>query len=446
MITWMLYCVVIGALLALAARAAEGIVRVMRLPMRWIWAVAITLTVVLASLAPFRRSADVTRASDSSAAISITDVVALQASIDAASRRLPSAATIAAVSTWLIASLVLVFAMVGVHLRVRRARRGWPLTDLHGHRVRVSPEIGPIVLGLNRPEIVVPRWLLTRSNQDQRLAVTHEAEHIRARDTWLLAAGCIVVALLPWNPASWYMFARLRLAVELDCDARVLRRGVALESYGELLLDVAAHASPLRFGAAALTNGAYQLHQRILAMKNRAPKFARMRAGAAALVVVAAVVVACETKVPTAVDETHRAAPSEAAVVEVLRPVVDAREEPIATRPHGPEAPAEYNDPREFRAGPVRRRATSPGDILLVTRSGISVNANARIVDTESPLTERQAPLMIIDGVRTSGDAFKKIDPKDIERVEVVKGAAAIKEYGEDAKRGVIVVVTKRPK
>ena len=74
---------------------------------------------------------------------------------------------------------------------------------------------------------VKARWLLRRAPDEQRIVLAHEAEHVRARDPLLLAAGCAGVALLPWHPVSWWLLARLRLAVELDCDRRVLRRGVA---------------------------------------------------------------------------------------------------------------------------------------------------------------------------------------------------------------------------
>ncbi|MGZ6640165.1 MAG: M56 family metallopeptidase, partial [Solirubrobacteraceae bacterium] len=73
----------------------------------------------------------------------------------------------------------------------------------------------------------------------QRLVIAHEAEHVAARDTLVLGIACVVVAAMPWNPVVWYMLSRLRLAVELDCDARVLRAGAAPLSYGALLIDVA---------------------------------------------------------------------------------------------------------------------------------------------------------------------------------------------------------------
>jgi hypothetical protein len=41
---------------------------------------------------------------------------------------------------------------------------------------------------------------------------------------------------VPWHVALWYAVRRLRRALELDCDARVLRRESNVERYGHLLL------------------------------------------------------------------------------------------------------------------------------------------------------------------------------------------------------------------
>ena len=158
------------------------------------------------------------------------------------------------------------------------------------------------MIGVLRPEIVVPRWLLDRNADEQRLVVTHENEHVRARDPLLLGMAWAAVIATPWNPAVWYMLSRLRLAVELDCDARVLRRGAAPRSYGALLIDVAQHASGLQLSALALADDSSHLHQRILAMKPTIPRFARLRASLAASLVLCGVLAACEASLPTDAD------------------------------------------------------------------------------------------------------------------------------------------------
>ena len=58
-------------------------------------------------------------------------------------------------------------------------------------------------------------------------------------------------------------------------------------------------------------------------------------------------------------------------------------------------------------------------------------------------ITGSQAPLIIIDGVVSSGK-LSDVDPMDIASIEVVKGAAAASLYGSRAQAGVIQITTKR--
>lgn len=55
-----------------------------------------------------------------------------------------------------------------------------------------------------------------------------------------------------------------------------------------------------------------------------------------------------------------------------------------------------------------------------------------------------QEPLVVMDGVITSG-GLEDLDPYDVERIEVLKGAAAAALYGARGHSGVIEITTKRP-
>ena len=57
----------------------------------------------------------------------------------------------------------------------------------------------------------------------------------------------------------------------------------------------------------------------------------------------------------------------------------------------------------------------------------------------------RSGALMLVDGVRlTSDKSLQELDPTTIERVEILKGAAARRLYGTEGERGVILITTKR--
>src|SRR5206468_2509002 len=126
--------------------------------------------------------------------------------------------------------------------------------------------------------------------------------HVRAGDPVLLGAACALVALAPWNPALWIILSRIRLAIEVDCDARLLHGGLSPRSYGSLLVDVAEQASPVRFAATALADGSSHLHQRILAMQPHRFAHPLLRGASVALIGVAGLLAACEAKMPTAAD------------------------------------------------------------------------------------------------------------------------------------------------
>ncbi len=53
-------------------------------------------------------------------------------------------------------------------------------------------------------------------------------------------------------------------------------------------------------------------------------------------------------------------------------------------------------------------------------------------------------PLIIVDGEEQSNDILKSLDPKQIEKIEVLKGESATEKYGEKAKDGAILITTKK--
>jgi len=319
---WMMYLLLVGALIALAAQVLATAMRTIGRPTRWIWAGALASVPVLALFAP-RQVAErgqlapavptgvaVAAAVDHAPVDPLTrlrgtyEIVGdrATAALSSLAQRVPRSLVITLAAAWAIASTMLLALFVAVNVRIARARRRWPASQACGTTVRVAPNSGPAVLGLLRAEIVVPRSLLERNAEEQRLILAHEREHLHARDHLLLAGAWLVAIALPWHPAVWALLNRLRLAIELDCDARVLRAGESPKSYGALLIDVAAHHGGIRIGALALADGPSHLERRILAMnaprKRHALTYGALLSGVGGLLVLAA----CEAKVPTSAE------------------------------------------------------------------------------------------------------------------------------------------------
>jgi bla regulator protein blaR1 len=304
--SWVIYGLIVGALLAATAAAVDRTCALVSRPRRWVWAGALALTIAFIAVAPLRVTAgpvapDVAEVGASGPISELRRMVAIpgQAATELALRYLPSAIDGYLLGGWATLSGVLVLMLATVYVRSRLLLRAEPLTDLQGIRVRLTAAAGPAVVGLLRPEIVVPRWLLLRPAEEQRLVLAHEREHADAHDSLLLALGCVAAALVPWHPAVWCMLSRLRLAVEMDCDARVLRRGVTRRSYGMLLIELAGKSSGLRFGVPALADGSSHLQQRLLAMNPSVRRFAFLRACALCGIALIALLAACDSTLPT---------------------------------------------------------------------------------------------------------------------------------------------------
>lgn len=453
MIAWMLYTVLVSACLFVAASAAEWLLRLRRVPGRFVWIAAALGCVLFAGVARFRTS-EPSRAA--APPIDVSTLMLVQSGMQTVQRAMPASADRYLALLCILAALAVIVSFAVAYARMHRARAGWPTIDLHGRRVRLSPDLGPIVIGVARPETVVPRWILDRTPDEQRLIVEHEASHVMARDPLLLVAGCVLTALMPWNPALWMLLSRLRLAIELDCDARVLRRAGSPRVYGTLLIDVAERARPLRFASLALSDAASQLQKRILAMEPRRITRPILRGAAAALVGLTAVLAACEAKVPTAGDISHMDAAS--AERQVKRFVGDTAEiwfvdgkrttalaakaipaDSIATVNvtgiSGTE-PVKMNIRTKPRGADAGEQTVSPAIIMRPSHE------NGAAVELRTTPGMDQ-PLLIIDGKRSGLSALKSIDRAKIQSVEVLKGPDAIQAYGADAGNGVIVVRTK---
>jgi hypothetical protein len=167
-----------------------------------------------------------------------------------------------------------------------------------GTAVYLSDDSGPAVVGFFCPQIVVPRWLTHCSPGEQELVIAHERSHLDAHDAQLLTIAVCLLVCMPWNLVLWWQLRRLRLAIEIDCDARVLRLGYPVARYGETLIAVgerqsASHAIvTARFGSKSF------LERRIQNMLQTKTRYARVSAIALACLGVGLAVCAAEVAPP----------------------------------------------------------------------------------------------------------------------------------------------------
>jgi hypothetical protein len=220
---------------------------------------------------------------------------------------------------WLAASLAVLGLVGWTYGRLRRARERGVAMDLDGGEVRVTEHVGPAVVGLVHPAVVVPRWVLEASAEERRLVLLHEREHVAAGDAWLLFLGTLAVAAMPWSLPLWWQHRRLRAAAEADCDARVLARGASRRAYGQVLIRTAGSTSGLPLLGPAWGDSTSQLERRIMTMTARPPSHRLLRSLPLLALAAAVAATACDVAAGAEAEASRSAEPAS------LRAAVEAR-------------------------------------------------------------------------------------------------------------------------
>ncbi|MDT8341327.1 MAG: M56 family metallopeptidase [Longimicrobiales bacterium] len=419
MTIWILYALTVSALVHLAAHLAERGVRGLGLPRRWVWAGAMVLTVLL----PLALGVTASRAAPGAGtqpppAAPIAGVPSAWDTIGAGGwwASLPTAVRAAdglVLPLWITASVLTGLLLLGGGLRLRRQLRRWPRVRLPGGEVRVSEDFGPALVTGRPPAVVLPRWALGLGAGPLAIVLAHEEEHRNGGDTLLLPLAAWLTVAAPWNPILWRQLRRLREAVELDCDARVVRRGIPSVAYARLLLAVggAAPHHPVPSWAALAAHPSFLERRLTMLVKANSPRGRRVALPALALAG-GVLALACTADAPPLTpDDT----------------------------PSGPEAAAteagSFN--ARFRAVGTDTQAAEERRIVELQATEAE-GGRFRIRDTE------REPLVLVDGERLASGALNQLDPDRIERIEVLKGATARERYGPDAADGVILIFLKK--
>ena len=283
MAAWMTYALVMSLLIGFAALLAERLARIAKLQTRVVWIAALLLSLLLpvslawkdARTSPQRARIElVALASERPRPMHAQSPIAWIGGATAASpvRKIPDQWL---VRGWIIATSLVFGSLLLGQWQLRRRLRDSRAGLLADASVTITDDIGPAVMGIFRPQILIPRWLLQADSNTQHIALAHEREHLRSHDVRIFCAVALIVALLPWNLPLWWQLRRLRFAMEVDCDARVLRQGYCATHYSTVLLNVATRLVRLRVAVAGLAESGSSLEKRISIM--HAPTARRWR-------------------------------------------------------------------------------------------------------------------------------------------------------------------------
>jgi hypothetical protein len=318
MLVWMVYVAEVALLLSAAAFCAERAARARRGSSRWIWLASIVAALVVPLLASLVAvevpGLDLPAALDKVIPLGSIVSLALSPAVWMSGHGGDLGAWRAfdplLTRAWLAASFLLSVGLTASALHLFRRKRTWRTATVSGADVYVAHDAGPAVVGILRSRIVIPAWILRASAAQQSMVIAHERSHIDAGDQKLLAVALCALVCMPWNIPLWWQLRRLRNAIEVDCDARVLTHGHSAADYGEVLLEVGQRQSVVVGAVAAMSERVSFLEQRIRIMMSAPPRWRRMSSltlGALSLVIATLAVGVAPPNAATAVALDNQA-------------------------------------------------------------------------------------------------------------------------------------------
>ena len=450
MVTWMAYAAGVAGLLAAGAVLLEWVSEHTGWPRRFAWlaGLVLALLVPLAASPPESESGAQPVSAESAPTargVGLYPLADLPSPTPIGEARDPGGkagagsgrAERAALLLWGSASLAGLLLVCMVLTAAALARGRWDRRRVAGEDVYVSRGFGPALVGVARPAIVIPRWVVRLGDAIVATVVRHEREHARAGDHLTLLGAGIVVALMPWSPAVWWMFLRLRTAVEIDCDRRVLASGIRPSEYGDLLIDIGA-GRPARYPFALTMAGSGSLlERRLKAMRNQRERARNSVLALLGCLALGAVAAACGMSAPTAIvpavnsvledvgataDESPRGANARAEEpgAEQGNPDAEAQEDPGVAGAQALLAATDEN-------GRVRIRGVSELPALSLAPDGVA-----------------RDPLVLVDGMLLDGGLKKLLasEPLDIEGIGYSRDPTWFEEFGDVGSRGIVIIRT----
>lgn len=145
--------------------------------------------------------------------------------------------------------------------------------------------LGPAVVGLLRPRIVLPADFAQRyTPEEQVLVLEHEREHLRRGDLPAQALCSLLCCLFWFNPLVHLGAARFRFDQELACDADVIRAFPnSRRTYGDAMFKTQLAGFGLPLGCH--WQSVHPLKERIAMLRQPLPGLLRRRSGLALLAV-----------------------------------------------------------------------------------------------------------------------------------------------------------------
>ncbi|MGZ3277692.1 MAG: M56 family metallopeptidase [Caulobacteraceae bacterium] len=187
------------------------------------------------------------------------------------------------IGVWL-AGVAASLILLAIGQRRALARFGRITTDPDDARLgrAANPSVGPALVGVVRPRVVVPHDFEARFEADERaMVLAHERTHLASGHATINGLTALLKALNWFNPLVHVAARHARVDQELACDAAVVRQFPgARQTYGQALLKTQLAFMPLPLGCDWPVRSPSLLEQRIQMLAQRKPGRLRLLGGA----------------------------------------------------------------------------------------------------------------------------------------------------------------------
>lgn len=242
-------------------------------------------------------------------------------------------------------------------------------------------------------------------NTGDSAILAHERGHIRQHHSCDVLLVDLLTALQWFNPAMWMLRADLRAIHEYEADGAVLSQGINARQYQYLLITKAAS-----IGGYSIANGISHstLKNRITMMlQKKSPRSRFMKL----LALVPIVGIALALNAETVNDYV-------------------------------------YQQPQKKVVKKGSKSATTKmgnNTIEIVPSQDAAEQADpAKAVEWVVAKEPDKKPIVLLEGHRITYETFTRMDPDEIASITVLKDQAAVDQYGEEARDGILLVTTKK--
>lgn len=285
-----------------------------------------------------------------------------------------------------------------------------------------------------RQIIVLPRsiapfsWFgrIVLSEEDyaahSREILLHESAHIRKRHSLDLLVADLCTWLQWFNPAAWLLKRELQTVHEYEADAEVIDQGIDARQYQLLLIKRSVGS---KFYCVTNHFNHNKLNKRITMMlKKKSNRKATWKYLYVIPVALCTVTVFARPEVSERLDEI--------ASTDLLA-MLDKDDSQSATDQSQMVITAASNS---NQTNTLNVNIDESGDSSQGNKLKINITENGKPSSMDSAL-------YIVDGKKVSREELDKLSAEQIKSVVVLKGKAAIEEYGDEAQGGVLLISTK---